>query len=362
MIKSKRNKLISLALLVAFFVCVVTADHKRNEEVELKNIYKIDKPIVDVVFKEYVTFEIVDEGYDIYDCGGHPGYRYGPSIIYYEDGSMDAYFSSPGNNSTEWDYIRYRHFDGENWSKEKIVLKPTKNSNDRYSCCDPGVIYFDGYYYIGYTSTCNSSYGGVENNAFVARSENPDGPFEKWDGTSWGGKPEPIIRFEGNEDAWGIGEISFVINDDKLYCYYSYIDENNTTKLAIADLCEDWPNTLELKGDVLYKKNGKDSYDVAYVDEYEKFIAISVEERFYANSSIAVLESSDGINFESVENVRNNVVPYAHNIGITKDLSGHIDINNENLMIGYAYGSYTSWGKWNTRFQPIKITTIIKKG
>ena len=111
------------------------------------------------------------------------GYRYGPSIMYYADGSCDAWFSTPGWNG-EWDWITYKHSeDGVNFTDEKVVLMPTPDSMDKYSCCDPGVIYFGGYYYLGYTSTLDHK--GYANNVFVARSRTPDGPFEKWNGSGY---------------------------------------------------------------------------------------------------------------------------------------------------------------------------------
>ena len=92
---------------------------------------------------EFYDLEAVDEGQVIYHTRGGTGYRYGPSIIEYEDGSMDAWFSSPGNNSTEWDWITWRHCDEEgNWLEEQTVLKPTPGSPDQCSVCDPAVIRF----------------------------------------------------------------------------------------------------------------------------------------------------------------------------------------------------------------------------
>ena len=126
---------------------------------------------------------LTDEGVDIYQLpgNGNGGWRYGPSYIYYGDGRVDAYFAS-GGDSGEWDRITYRSStdDGKTWSAEKIVVYPTPGSMDGNSCCDPGAVYFNGYYYIGYTSTLND--GGYCNNIFVARSKNPDGPVEKWNG------------------------------------------------------------------------------------------------------------------------------------------------------------------------------------
>ena len=165
---------------------------------------------------------LTDEGYDIYQLpgNGNGGWRYGPSYIYYGDGRVDAYFAS-GGDSGEWDRITHRSStdDGKTWSAEKIVVYPTPNSMDGYSCCDPGAVYFDGYYYIGYTSTLND--GGYCNNIFVARSKNPDGPFEKWNGSGWGGAPAPILYFDQSYGYWGIGEPSFVELNGTLYIYYT---------------------------------------------------------------------------------------------------------------------------------------------
>lgn len=312
--------------------------------------------------EEYLTFEILDDGEDIYNPKGK-GYRYGPSIIKYEDGTIDAWFARNGNNSTEWDWISYRHFDGETWSDEEVVLKPTKKSKDHYSVCDPGVIYFNGYYYLGYTSTENSTNGGVENCIYVARSENPNGPFEKWNGKSWGKKPEPIIVYDEDDLCWGAGEISFVIVDEELYCYYTWIDSTGTyTKLAVANLCNDWPTTLIEKGTVITKINGQGSCDVAYNDEYGKFLAFCSENSFQEDSLIALYESNDGINFIQVARIDTNVMKYCHNLGISKSVEGHINMDDD-VIIGYAYSKedYMIWGKWATRFHHAKLKLISLK-
>ena len=44
---------------------------------------------------------------------------------------------------------------------------------------------------------------------------------------------------------------------------------------------------------------------------------------------------------------------YSHNLGVSKNPSGHIDTNKD-ILIGYAYGK--DWGKWNTRFQHVRIS------
>ncbi len=302
---------------------------------------------------------VTDKGYDIYRLteGREWGYRYGCTYLYNEDGSIDAYFACVGTISGEWDWIAYRHSPdgGETWEEEKIVLTPTQGSMDHFSNCDPGVVYFDGYYYLGYTSTLNSS--GFCNNLFVARSKNPDGPFEKWNGSGWGGtEPQPIVYFDENWEKWGIGEPAFVELNGTLYMYYTHSGAaGEYTMVATADATnENWPATLEFHG-AACKKN-TDSLDVKYVEEWGKFIAVATGDRMGLQSWLGVYESNDGIRFELVDITREGTYSHLHNAGISSRPNGHIRITEDadKLRVIYAYGE--GWGTWNTRIQPISLT------
>lgn len=305
-----------------------------------------------------LTISVEDEGYNIshYSEGG---YRYGPSIMRNADGSLDIWLSAPGNNSTEWDYVTYRHSDdGESWSSERTILRPTPGSSDKCSICDPGLIYFGGYYYLGYTSTYDSSRKGYNNSAFVARSTDPEGPYEKWNGSSWGGDPQPIIRYEGDPDGWGIGEISFVVKGDDLFIYYTYFDTNGgNICLAKADLVEDWPLTMREKGPVC-PRDHQDSLDVVYVEELDTFLAFSIEYRMSESSRLIMYESKDGKNFTLADTTKTNIQDYAHNLGISKDPEGHISVDDD-LIIGYGYGR--GWGKWSARLHKVKLHYKFKE-
>lgn len=324
---------------------------------------KDDIPDIVIQDKQYhVSLEIEENGYNVYaPVSGKSGYRYGPSIIINEDGSLDAYFAANANNS-EWDWITYKHSDdGINWSNEKIILQPSGNSMDHYSVCDPGVIYFNGYYYLGYTSTIIATNKGINNNIYVARSKNPDGPFEKWNGNGWSGLPEPIIYYDESADAWGAGEISFVVANDSLYCYYSWNCEHGSyTKVQVAPLEENWPSKLEYKGIVFENKYGQDSSDVIYIDEYDKFVSFATSERFSANSGVVIYESDDGIDFDYSDVVHTNMSMFAHNMGISKHRDGHVSMNDD-LKIGYGFSnSSNSWGRWATRIQDVNL--IVYEG
>ena len=328
---------------------------------------------------EHVSMEVLPGGYQMFtqragSGAGSSGYRYGPSILYDPGtGKADAWFASPGAQN-EWDWFTYRHTDGfaaadnyADWTAEKVVLCPTPDAMDHYSVCDPGVIRFGGYYYIGYTSTIVSTGGGINNNCYAARSESPDGPFEKWNGSGWGGDPQPIVYFNESDKAWGAGELSFVELDGLLYCYYTWAGPGyTTTEVALADAAdENWPATLEHKGAAFLRDNsaGEDSWDVVYIEDCEKFAAFAAYNRFTANSGIAIFESDDGLTFERAGVVRTGIYQYCNNMGISKRPNGHINLAEDGgqLIIGYAFsaGGPESgfWGKWAARFQPVRLFT-----
>ncbi len=304
-----------------------------------------------------------DEGFDIYTPRVTQGwgYRYGPSIMVH-DGICEAWFASPGC-AGEADWFTYRRSDdnGVTWSDEKVVLMPTAESMDWFSVCDPGVIKYGGYYYIAYTSTIFSHGGGVCNNAFVARSRNAEGPYEKWTKNGWGekrgecrwtGDPEPILYFDEHWKNWGTGEPSLVVKDDVLYIYSTWTSKRadgsayHMTRVATADITrEDWPATIVNRGIACFRET--DSFDVVYCEDLDRFVAISTDKRFTADSMLAIYESGDGISFSRVNEIKVNTGFMCHNSGISGDCLHHIK-SGDLMLLGYAYGD--SWGCWGTRF------------
>ncbi|MBQ9150737.1 MAG: hypothetical protein IJX72_00695, partial [Clostridia bacterium] len=297
-------------------------------------------------------------GYDIYQLPEDQdwGYRYGVTYLYNDDGSIDAYFACVGTISGEWDWISYRHSPdgGATWTNEKIVLTPTQGSMDHFSNCDPGVVYFGGYYYLGYTSTLNET--GACNNIFVARSKNPDGPFEKWNGSGWGGyEPQPIFYYNEEYSLFGMGEPSFVELNGTLYIYYTnHAPSGSYTMVATADATdENWPATIQNHGAAV--KKDTDSLDIKYIEEWGKFIGIATGSRMGPSSWLGVFESNDGLRFELVDIVREGTLTHLHNAGISSRRNGHIKLSEDadKLRVIYAHGE--GWGTWNTRVQPITL-------
>lgn len=304
---------------------------------------------------KYIHIDAVDEGVEIYtpkEQGG--GYHYGPSMILNKDGSLDVWCATDGPGDVA-DYIGYfRLYDGgTRRSIEKTALQPTGGGWDNLSTCDPGVIKFGGYYYIGYTTTLDKR--GVDNDICVARSKHPGGPYEKWTGSGWGSEPAPMIEYTDNPDYWGAGEPSFVLMGDQLYIYYSWNTATASTRLAVADATdENWPATLEYKGVAIPGKNNGDSADVKYLDEYGRFIAVFTEKRFSADSYVAVWESFDGLNFRPCDIVKANTVQNLHNCGISGRADGHIGAGDP-VYLGYGYGVWGGIG-WPTQLHELSLS------
>ena len=361
------NKKISIVIIILLIIIAVVYSVVNKDSLDddvSQDIVQEDVTINEDTTKEEVEIQndIVDveidinpDGTCIYDPGSNFGYRYGPTMLINDDGSIDAWFSRPGNNGSMWDYICYRHRDvAGNWSDEEIVLKPTSGSLDSYSVCDPGVIYFDGYYYIGYTGTNSSD--GLRNQIFVARSDKPNGTYEKWNGSFWGGDPMPIVKYEG--DYWGVGEVSFVIdgNDpNEMYCYYSYKEySEDSMRCSKVDVCEDWPSTIRYKCKSFAKDLEECSSDVVYLKDKNIYLAFSIGKRMSEKSRVLVHYSLNGKNFEYLDKYKDVIMPNAHNMGISKHLDGHIE-SNDDLYICYAYSTDNKWGRWKTYIQEIDV-------
>ena len=357
-----------ITIIVAAMVVVGTAasvvavlgSKASVEPTPIENRAYTDKAMsVEPDAEKYVKMVALNTGNDIYTPARKQSYvyRYGPTLIRNADGSIDAFFSSPGIFD-EWDYIFYRHSPdgGKSWTTEKSVLAPTPEAADFYSCCDPGIVRFGGYYYLAYTSTVVE--GGVDNNVFVARSKSLDGPYEKWNGNGWGGKPAPVVEYTGNPETYGAGEPSMVVLNDTLFLYYTWRDGDlNHTRLSVADASnENWPQTLEYKGVAIDHIQGDtDSADVKFVEDYGKFIAVSTASRFTTDSYVKVYMSNDGVSFEESYYLKTNTIHTLHNCGITSREDGHIRLS-DNLYLSYAYGE--EFGTWATRIQEVELSLI----
>ena len=306
---------------------------------------------------KYVQIETVDEGFDVFqpvDFEDFAGYRYGQSMILNADGSLDVWSASngPGDFIDVVNYKRYSA-DFKTSTKEVTAVTPTPGTYDYdpVPCaCDPGVVKFGGWYYIGYSTswTC------------VARSRNPEGPFlEKWAGDGWSTDASaPIITYDGTPGYFGAAEPCFVVMGDTLYIFYTWWDEHGpATRVATADATdENWPATMVHHGECIPPKDGGDSADVKYMDEYGRFVAVFTERRFSDESYVAVWESFDGLTFRRAGFVKENTCKKLHNCGISGRADGHIGVGDP-VYLSYAYaGAEAVDWPWATRLHKVTLS------
>ena len=288
------------------------------------------------------------------EVAGVTSYRNGAPII--EKSHWEAMWSEEETSGDIfWDQASYQRSTdgGKSWTREVISLLPTEFSSDHYSVCDPGAAYWNGYYYIGYTSTENIAM--TQNNVYVARSKSQTGPWEKWDGEKWGVNPEPVIRYDGNPEKFGAGEPSIVVVDNTIYFYYSWNDVGTTTRVATAPADDpDWPGKLNERGVAIDKSHisGADHADVKYCEVTGKFQAIHTADRMSEKGYLVIWESEDGLTFNKIGEVRKNLMPGIHNCGWSGDGKGHIRKGTPQYL-SYAYGIGT-WGRWKTRWVEIE--------
>lgn len=261
-----------------------------------------------------------------------------------------------------WDVIResVSTNGGQSFGNETIALAPTPGGDDNYSTCDPGVVEFGGYYYIGYTSTMDDT--GTDNDVFVARGTSPTGPWQKWNGSGWGGNPVPFITYNGPSYTYGYGEPSFLVLNGTLYIYFTDASVNASgapslsTDVATAPTSNpNWPGDLTFQGTAISKVGpNQDSSDVKYDDALGKFLAVNTVQRFGPKATVQLWESDNGLSFYPANMNPDNLLPYLNNDGLSGDAQGHIE-TGQPTFLGYAYGS--QWANWATYINPITITS-----
>ena len=244
------------------------------------------------------------------------------------------------------------------WDKDSLVLSPVEGELDQVSAKDPSVIKVGGYYYMAYTGTFEKGGNGA-NKVFAARCDKPDGIWEKWNGTGWGGKPAPVIDYTGDVEAFGAGQPSLVVKDNQIYLFYTYGDAEDmaNTNLAVAPADENWPASLDQKGQVIDRGEASlelknmDGASVKYIDELNCFQAIHAANREAINSCIVVWESTDGLSWTFKQKIYDNSRIFLTSPRYVADEQGHV--KNDMHFSSYNFGQCTT--KYKTWFSPVEF-------
>jgi hypothetical protein len=156
------------------------------------------------------------------------GWAYGPSIVQWNN-LYHIFFCSACYDSSAsvaaMDLTRYAtSTDGVNWSDPRIILYPTGEKQQERSCCDPSVVFFQGFWYLFYSGNV-VPYQTV---MFVARSNQIDGPYLKYTNRgTWEQDPsDPMIIMKPAKPVpppswYGAGQQTVVVYNNQLLSWYT---------------------------------------------------------------------------------------------------------------------------------------------
>ena len=153
---------------------------------------------------------------------------------------------------------------------------------------------------------------------------------------------------------------SFTVKGDTLYMYYvdqthpdqDWNSEGNISVSTFSLKDPNWPGN-ELSNKMCENK----PEEVRYCPDIDKFIGFQLKGGWDYDSYVEIYESTDGVNFTKTSSFRNNFPHYAHNIGISGNNLGQLDLSIQNY-IGTAYtptGVEAWWGHWHTQLIPLYI-------
>jgi len=300
-------------------------------------------------------FQIVDA-----QNGGF-SYAYAPSIIV-KDGTYHLFFCSMALVIPTWDSIRYTtSTDGKTWSTPQIMVLPSFDNGMDMAACDPSLVYFEGYYYLYYSSAMTTAPDVFQTIIRVARSVNIDGPYATYTqrGT-WEVTPadpqiiiSPMQIHTTDAPGYGAGQTSVVVQNGKLLMWYTddSVFVGGEPNLQTFMLESTDPITWNPGPTHATNLVEQGSIDVKYDPIKKQFVMYRVENEFTANAYLARAFSGDGIKWTSPETVvQDSEFPlYTHDVGVAGDETGKIVTSHALLGFGapYKLAAVNNWGQWD---------------
>ena len=355
-----RKMLTSFFLLVLCGLSLCACDSYREQ----------DGPRVTPDTGRYLKFEADGNlGRVIFPESGNGSSAFEPCFIQYQSGDIDGWYTVDGGMTGET-WIVYNFYDSGSgqWSDYKSVIQTEAGYLDSYSISQPSAIKLGDYYYVAYTGSSNNEEGTQGNCAglFVARAEKAEGPYEKWDGQSWGGTTKPFLYYDGPDTMPGAGDVSLIELDGTLYIYYSWnsadlkgepVSEIRLAKANASD--ENWPGTLQTYGSVCRGKGQISGLEVKYSEETGKMFGIGIENRGSSDCAIVCFEGNSPEKLSRVSAVRSGIYDSITSIGISGSVNGHIRRRtNLSPFILYSYYAEGTQG-YQPKLQWSDITLFL---
>lgn len=303
-----------------------------------------------------VFFQVVDA----YDDGF--SYAYAPSIIL-KNGTYHVFFCSEGGgNYPSWDAIRYTtSIDGQTWSTPKVVLQATAANGQDMAACDPSLVFYQGYYYLYYSSAVTTASKTYQTVIQVARSVSIAGPYLTYTqrGT-WEKTPTdprviiyPLQMHSAQPSGYGAGQTSVVVRNGQLLMWYTddsvFVSGQPQVKTYMLQSADPvmWTRDITQATNLVNQA----SIDVKFDSSQSQFVMIRVENEFSPTSYLARAYSTDGMNWTVPQAVfpSGQFPQYGHDAGIAGDETGNLASASALVGFGVPYGlaDADDWGHWD---------------
>ena len=258
-------------------------------------------------------------------------YAYGPAIIL-KNNVYHVFFCSGGNIFPAFDYVRYvKSTDGgKTWTLPVDML----HGNTQLGACDPSVVYFQGMYYMYFSSAYYTAPTVTQTIMEVARSQNIDGPYltyterVTWEDTPSDAKAiiKPLVFLNTSSAGYGAGQPSVVVHNGKLLMWYTDDSEDPQSYATAKFMLESTdPVTWTPSLNRLTDASRLDSVDVKYDAKLNQFVMTHIADPFSERASLTRSYSSDGLIWSSPQTVisAGNFPDYTHNVGVAGDELGN---------------------------------------
>lgn len=301
-------------------------------------------------------FQVVDA------LDGGFAYAYAPSIIL-KNGTYHVFFCSEGGGHyPSWDAIRYTtSTDGQTWSKPQVMLQATAANGQDMAACDPSLVFYQGYYYLYYSSAVTTASKTYQTVIQVARSVSIAGPYltytrrATWEKTPTDPKViiYPLEMHSTQPSGYGAGQQSVIVQNDRLLMWYTDDSVFVTGQPQMKTYMLESADPVSWSPDVTHATNlvNQASIDVKFDSSQSQFVMVRVENEFSPTSYLARAYSSDGMNWAAPQAVypSEQFPQYGHDAGIAGDETGNLTSPQTMVGFGVPYGlaNADNWGHWD---------------
>jgi hypothetical protein len=288
-------------------------------------------------------------------------YAYAPSIVV-KDGTYHLFFCSMAVLAPTWDAIRYTtSTDGRTWSAPQIMVLPSFANGADMAACDPSLVFYQGFYYLFYSSAVTTAPEVFQTVIRVARSVNIDGPYLTYtDRGTWEVTPPdphviiyPMQMHSLSPPGYGAGQQSVIVRDGKLMMWYTddsvFVDGQPNLQTFMLESTDPvtWTPGLDHATNLIEQA----SLDVKYDPSRAEFEMVRVENEFTSSAFLGRSVSKDGITWKPLQNVfpSSKFPPYTHDVGMAGDETGNIATPNTLVGFGapYKLANVNTWGQWD---------------